>query len=166
MRAEQSRLCRKLKRPVFFLTRDRPVLELLVQIARSMKPDSEFSQRSHTEQETESSMLGFCISPDAFLPGQAKIGTGNRAHRLDLGVHGVRKLVQPQGEWQVLFHCRLWMLDYDSLRLSSPKMNKNGMHPCIDKCVYTCAHAHALTPLLKVTVRGSHEANYIWQEWR
>ena len=131
-----------------------------------MKPDSEFSQRSHTEQETESSMLGFCISPDAFLPGQAKIGTGNRAHRLDLGVHGVRKLVQPQGEWQVLFHCRLWMLDYDSLRLSSPKMNKNGTHPCIDKCVYTCAHAHALTPLLKVTVRGSHEANYIWQEWR
>ena len=108
-----------------------------------MKPDSEFSQRSHTEQETESSMLGFCISPDAFLPGEAKIGMGSRAHRLDLGVHsvGVRKLVQSQGEWQVLFHCRLWMLDYDSLRLSSPKMNKSGMHPCIES-VYTCARAH------------------------
>ena len=111
-------------------------------------------------------MLGFCISPDAFLPGEAKIGMGSRAHRLDLGVHsvGVRKLVQSQGEWQVLFHCRLWMLDYDSLRLSSPKMNKSGMHPCIES-VYTCARAHTLTLLLKVTVRGRHEANYAWQEW-
>lgn len=28
-----------------------------------------------------------------------------------------------------------------------------------------CAHAHTLTLLLQVTVRGSHQANYSWQEW-
>lgn len=45
----------------------------------------EFNPRSHTEQETESSHAWVLHQSDAFLPGEAKIGTGSRAHRPDLG---------------------------------------------------------------------------------